>query len=131
MFYQLIYASRAVGSLSNSALQELVTRARAFNSVHHITGALFYDGGHFAQVLEGAQAEVDHLFGRIRRDPRHQDVTVVTRSMRPRRDYPHWGMAGHLLAAVEFAQLLKCLPEAASSPLRTRLEPFLHHSQRL
>lgn len=134
MFYQLIYVSQATAPLSGVALKELIAKARTFNSLHHITGVLFYDGGHFAQVLEGAQAEVDYLFARIQRDARHQHVTVVTRSFRARREYPHWGMAGHIVAATEFAELIKCLPEenlSLSEPLRNRLEPFVTRSQRV
>ncbi|MBC6608186.1 BLUF domain-containing protein [Hymenobacter sp. BT188] len=135
MFYQLIYVSRAVAPLSAEAMQSLVTQARNFNSIHHITGVLFYDGEHFAQILEGAETEVENLFARIQADTRHRQVTVVTRSRRPRREYPHWGMAGHLLAASQFAELVKCLPEeteqSAPRSLRVRLEPFVAHSPRL
>ena len=116
-------------------MQSLVTHARNFNSIHHITGVLFYDGKHFAQILEGAEKEVENLFDRIKVDTRHRQVTVVTRSRRPRREYPHWGMAGHLLAESQFAELVKCLPDEpeqfAPRSLRVRLEPFVAHSPRL
>ncbi|SMB83487.1 BLUF domain protein [Hymenobacter roseosalivarius DSM 11622] len=135
MFYQLIYVSRAVAPLGAEAMQSLVTHARSNNALHHVTGALFYDGEHFAQILEGAQQEVESLFTRIQADNRHRQVTVVTRSQRARREYPHWGMAGHLLAAAQFAELVKCLPDEAEEPasrsLRVRLDPFVAQSKRL
>lgn len=135
MFYQLIYVSRAAAPLSAEEMQSLITHARNFNSIHHITGVLFYDGEHFAQILEGAENEVESLYTRIKVDTRHRQVTTVTRTRRPRREYPHWGMAGHLLAAAQFAELVKCLPDETEQPaprsLRVRLEPFVAHSQRL
>jgi hypothetical protein len=134
MFYQLIYVSRVVEPLSSADLKSLVVHARNFNSIHHITGILFYDGEHFAQVLEGAREEVESLYARIQQDSRHRQVTIVTRTTRSRREYPHWGMAGHLLAATQFAELLKCLPEEnhpAPRSLRTRLDTFVVNSQRM
>ena len=134
MFYQLIYVSRVVEPVSSADLKSLVAHARNFNSIHHITGILFYDGEHFAQVLEGGYEEVESLFARIQQDRRHFQVTVVTRTRRPRREYPHWGMAGHMVAAKQFAELVKCLPdENQPTPrsLRARLDTFVANSQRL
>jgi hypothetical protein len=135
MIYQLSYVSRAVVLLSYAALRSLVAHARAFNDAHGITGILFYGEGHFAQVLEGEQEEVERLFDRIQRDTRHYDVTVITRVQRPQRVYAQWGMAGHVLAADQFAELVKCLPEEqeepAARPLEARLEEFVTRSQPL
>ncbi|SMB99187.1 BLUF domain protein [Hymenobacter roseosalivarius DSM 11622] len=118
--------------MSYPELRALVAHARAYNAAHDITGILFYGEGHFAQVLEGEQEEVERLFGRIQRDARHHDVTVVTRVARPRRTYPQWGMAAHRLAEAQFAELVRHLPEGADArPLKARLETFVIESQRL
>lgn len=121
--------------MSYPELRSLVTHARAYNAAHAITGILFYGEGHFAQVLEGEQAEVEDIFARIQRDTRHYDVTVVMRAPRPRRTYPLWGMAGHRLAAAQFAELVKHLPEQTegtdAKPLEVRLEAFVVDSEQL
>jgi hypothetical protein len=135
MLYQLTYVSRAVTPLSYPELRSLVAHARAYNAAHDITGILFYGEGNFAQVLEGEQAEVERLYERIEHDARHSTVTVVTRVSRPRRTYPQWGMAGHRLAAAQFAELVRHLPEEAENPnarpLAIRLEAFVNESERL
>lgn len=134
MLYQLSYVSRATTPMSYPELRALVAHARAYNVAHSVTGILFYGEGNFAQVLEGEQAEIESLFGRIQQDARHHDVTVITRVVRAQRTYPQWGMAGHRLAEAQFAELVKYLPEAAGAsaqPLQARLEVFVAESEQL
>ncbi|MBC6989989.1 BLUF domain-containing protein [Hymenobacter sp. BT491] len=139
MFYQLIYVSVAFAPFTNPELHALAAQARAHNSQRHITGILFYGEGYFAQVLEGAQEEVESLYASIKRDTRHHHVTLVVRGTRPRREFPHWSMACRQLTYPAFAQLVKCLPETAhevktatgSHSLGARIAPYVEQGVRL
>ncbi len=96
-FLQLIYFSRSqVGTRPEavaSAIWAIETRARRFNTQAGITGALYYSGPHFAQVLEGPREAVLLLIAAIAADTRHTDVTIVREEMVPTRAFGGWAMA--------------------------------------
>ncbi|MEJ1935248.1 BLUF domain-containing protein, partial [Nostoc sp. NIES-2111] len=59
-----------------------------------ITGHLICDEGWFAQILEGPETAVKDLVGRIARDPRHSEMTVLSeRRLLADRTFPRWSMA--------------------------------------
>lgn len=57
-----------------------------------ITGALYFDGAQFYQVLEGEETAVHALYARIRRDPRHHAVQTLWDGPITRRRFGHWAM---------------------------------------
>ena len=71
----------------------LFTNARRNNKAAGITGALLLTGDWFVQVLEGEEAAVRDLYGRIERDPRHDQVALL--SAEPEADvvFGRWSMA--------------------------------------
>jgi hypothetical protein len=94
---QLVYISAALISaalppITPEALQLLLTKARAANAIHKVTGMLLYDSGSFLQVLEGPAAGVDHIFDCIQRDPRHHQIRVRLRQPTEVREFPDWTM---------------------------------------
>ena len=95
--YKIVYCSKnyiagTPGELDSEMLQILNT-ARANNSRQSVTGALLFNSGYFAQVLEGPQASIERIFEQIQRDPRHGDVTVLESGATPERIFPEWSMA--------------------------------------
>jgi len=52
-----------------------------------------FNGTNFAQVLEGDNIAVLTMLGRIAKDSRHRDVTVVQESWVPTRQFGGWAMA--------------------------------------
>ncbi len=94
---QLTYFSQSrIGNrpeLIASAIWDIKTRSRRVNAQVGITGALYYSGPHFAQVLEGPRAAVLLLIAAIAADPRHSDVTIVQEEMVPARTFGGWAMA--------------------------------------
>ncbi|MGY2134952.1 BLUF domain-containing protein [Hymenobacter sp. HD11105] len=109
MLYSLIYTSRAVRPLDEQSLQTLLAQARHHNASQHLTGVLLYAGGRFLQVLEGPRTEVEALFARIQRDPRHVHVRLVGRGVVRRREFPQWGMGFRRLSYPVWAQLRRLL----------------------
>jgi blue light- and temperature-responsive anti-repressor len=74
-------------------LHKILFDARSKNSGLGITGALLYNHGDFAQILEGPRNLVAQLIGTIRVDPRHLNVTVCLDSPSTERAFPDWSMA--------------------------------------
>lgn len=75
--YELVYLSLAEHPMSDSELRDLLTKARAYNDAHGITGVLIYRDREFMQLLEGEQADVMALYAHIEHDQRHRQVHCV------------------------------------------------------
>lgn len=95
--YRLLYCSRNTmsGSLEQQQLEitQILAKSRVNNSANGITGALLFNSGFFAQVLEGPLQKVEQTFERIQRDMRHGDVSVLECTLVSSRDFPEWSMA--------------------------------------
>jgi len=94
---RLVYYSRNTITGGDAAvtasIQQILQSARRNNPPVGVTGALMFNGGCFAQVLEGPARAVAGVFERIQRDFRHSDVTVLDCSFVDGRTFPHWSMA--------------------------------------
>lgn len=91
--YRLIYISSATTGMSPPELLKLLAIARERNARADVTGMLLYRDQSFMQVLEGAEAAVRSLFARIERDPRHENVALISRGPVMSRDFADWSMA--------------------------------------
>ena len=97
--FRLIYRSRSLLSEQSgtveAGLSEILRVARTNNRKHGITGALmlYEHKDWFAQVLEGPETEINTLFERIKKDPRHKDVEVKEAGNAPARLFSKWAMA--------------------------------------
>jgi blue light- and temperature-responsive anti-repressor len=95
--YRLVYTSRNQMPGSEAAMAEAVAQiletSRRNNVRADVTGALMFNGGAFAQVLEGPRRGVEQTFERIQRDMRHGDVTVLQCGPVDSRGFTNWSMA--------------------------------------
>lgn len=95
--YRLIYLSHnEIDGEAEQVHQEvanILKVARETNAANGITGALMFNSGCFAQVLEGSQASVEDTFERIQCDPRHSDVVVLSFDAVEVREFDSWSMA--------------------------------------
>lgn len=95
--YNLIYCSknciRGGEAQVKAELQNILAASRKNNTAHDITGALLYNGGNFAQVLEGPLAAIERTFEKIQCDPRHTEVNVLHNGPAESRNFPEWSMA--------------------------------------
>lgn len=95
--YRILYCSR--NTLNGSAAEQeaeigsILTKSRQNNAANGITGALLFNSGFFAQVLEGPLEMVETTFERIQRDLRHDDVSVLECGFVSSREFPEWSMA--------------------------------------
>ena len=107
MLVRLLYASRAAQPLAPALLDSILAQARVHNPAHGITGILCHGGDAFMQVLEGGRDAVSVLFGRIVRDDRHRDVTLLHFEEVTERRFAGWTMGHVNLAKVNPSILLK------------------------
>ncbi|AWN36002.1 BLUF domain-containing protein [Methylobacterium radiodurans] len=95
--YRLVYASKNLLQGSEAEIAEAVSQILAAsqrnNAAVAVTGALMFNAGAFAQVLEGPREGVETTFERIQCDPRHGDVTVLQCGSVEERTFVNWSMA--------------------------------------
>ncbi len=92
--FRLVYYSRNRIPPASTAgeIDQILEASRRNNGRAGVTGALIFNSGIFAQVLEGALPDVQVAFERIQRDVRHGDVEVLAFGPAPERAFPSWSM---------------------------------------
>jgi hypothetical protein len=97
---QLTYLSRnglaGDGAALDEQLSQILKVSRRNNRRDGITGHLVSDGTWFLQILEGDHEKVMAALVRIRFDPRHSDVVVISTRQIRTRSFPQWSMGGSL-----------------------------------
>ena len=89
----LIYVSTSINLLSDQELLDILKVSRENNKSSEVTGLLLYKGGNFMQVLEGPNDVVTALYKKIKTDPRHKDVSVISKEQIQARQFHAWEMA--------------------------------------
>ena len=75
---RLVYVStRAPGLSDDQIVDDIVLPSIAYNRSVDITGCLWFSEESFLQVLEGGADEIEALYGRIKADARHYNVTTL------------------------------------------------------
>ena len=95
---QLVYASKSEVPQGKALLElrSILTASQARNSQQKVTGYLIADGRSFFQVLEGEPVDVRATFERIRSDPRHSSVQMLSTKVIFIREFAAWSMGGWL-----------------------------------
>ncbi len=75
--HALVFSSHATLELTPFQLEELLLAKRFRNRETDVTDVLLYHDGSFMQSLEGPKSAVHETFARIKRDARHNGVTVL------------------------------------------------------
>lgn len=95
--YRCVYYSKNLitgGSLRIAEeIESILAAARRNNPPLSVTGALVFNRGLFAQVLEGPCPSVESLFEKILRDERHGDIQVLGFGAARERLFSNWSMA--------------------------------------
>ncbi|RZL29203.1 MAG: BLUF domain-containing protein [Sphingomonas sp.] len=94
--YRLVYYSRNLttsdGETFAAEVNDILATSRANNERDGITGALMFNAGCFAQVLEGPLDAVEVAFERIQQDDRHSEVSLLAMEPIAKRSFPNWAM---------------------------------------
>ena len=92
--YRLIYKSRANQKIDWEFVKAVLGTSEQNNEEAGITGVLLASDTHFLQVLEGDFDDINRLFMRIARDPRHEDVELISFGCVESRLFGGWTMHG-------------------------------------
>ncbi len=129
---QIIYASAAAKPFARDNLVELLKIARRKNMAADISGMLLYHGGSFLQVLEGPEKNVEELYAKIQKDPRHNRCLLLWRDSIQQKEFENWSMgfvdttrvAARIEGFVDYAMQLKTmtLDEAGARKILSRFQ---------
>ena len=92
----IMYVSRIVdednGGTIASGLSSIYDVAQKENNKHSVTGVFCCRSGHYIQVIEGDESDVDQLFNNITLDNRHHEVTTLFDMPITERSFSSWDM---------------------------------------
>jgi len=136
MIRPVTYLSIAAASLTERDAERLAAEAEASNRACGITGMMAFGGDLIFQVLEGPRDTVQALIQRIRRDPRHRSLQILTDETVATRDFDGFPMSFRTLDedAIETIGATALIDETAipeivaamSTPLAPRLPTRSH-----
>lgn len=112
--YRLVYISRNEIKGDDTTvlynIEKILASSRRKNSVVNISGALMFNAGCFAQVLEGRQDDIQNSFECIQCDSRHSHIIVLSFESISRREFSNWSMAyigADSTASAKFANIMQ------------------------
>jgi hypothetical protein len=116
--HRLVYASRQnVEAVDLDYQVDAIIRSSIGNNRRDgLTGLLLVHDGWFVQALEGPAETVMTAYGRITRDPRHSDPTVLTAGPADRREFGDWNMCERRAAPSDAAILATLSRKGAFEP---------------
>jgi len=105
--HRLVYYSRNHIAGDEAAFRthvdDILHKSRINNGRDGITGALLFNAGCFAQVLEGPLPALEAAFERIQQDDRHGEVSLLALDPLASRSFPNWAM-GYVGASAAHTQ---------------------------
>ena len=133
--HRLVYYSRnrirGDALALSSEIEQILATSRVNNEAVGISGALMFNAGCFAQVLEGAREALEDTFERIQQDARHGDVSLLAFNPSPHRVFDTWSM-GFVGASVEDSARYGAVADASGfDPSRMTGEAILEALHRL
>ncbi len=133
--YRLVYYSRNRVTGGPEALANAITSILAASQVNNarmnVTGALMFNTGCFAQVLEGPRDAVENIFERIQQDERHGDVSLLAFDPAPARAFERWSMGFVGASVVDAARYGALAQDSGFDPTRMTGEALFETLHRL
>jgi hypothetical protein len=123
---QLVYVSSVTPNAVGADPALILAASRANNRRDAITGLLYSDGARFLQALEGPVEQVEATFARIKTDPRHRAIVVLSRRSIAAREFGDWAMA-HRTPGTDadlFIDQVSALSANAAPDVRATFEGF-------
>jgi hypothetical protein len=106
----IIYVSSAIKLLDDAQLVEILTLARKNNSERNVSGILLYSEGTFIQVLEGNDADVDYIFGKIEKDTNHKNIITLVDKPISKKNFADWSMGFLTMQPQKLKDILGYMP---------------------
>ena len=132
-FLRIVYESQASASLSEAEVIDILRKSQVRNNQDKISGILLFQGRRFLQFIEGPPQAVQALFARIAKDPRHQDIRILSETNDEKLLMPTWAMAyssptlelhkgdTFLLGQRQAQSICELLPEQIARPFLEQL----------
>ena len=100
-----VYVSEATAPISPPVLQQILAVSRERNAAAGVTGMLICSPQAFFQVLEGEAADVESVYARIARDPRHHQLRRLVSEPIAQRGFADWAMGEAQVSEAEIQAL--------------------------
>lgn len=115
---RLTYAStvKSMPSQLRDDLINILDESNTYNFSHNIHGVLLFGNHYFYQCLEGSKTEIERLYEKIARDPRHQHVTQISL-------YPI-SILGFSIWQMKYVQLNREINQFFSNKGLERFDPY-------
>jgi Sensors of blue-light using FAD len=92
MLIRLVYASTAQSGVDLNEFKRILLQAQANNHRRDLTGMLAFNSKIFLQALEGSREQINDLYAKLLRDPRHNTVTLLSYKEIEERHWANWSM---------------------------------------
>ncbi len=89
---RLVYISQPTDQFQADDIEKILVSAQANNRAKFVTGMLVFNSNLFLQVLEGGPEQVNGIFSKIFKDPRHRKVQLVNYGPIKKRLFADWSM---------------------------------------
>jgi len=124
---QLTYIS-SVPPRTPVDVEDILRVSRRNNGAAGVTGLLLFDGRRFLQALEGEAALVNATYQRIKTDPRHRAIVLLSSNDVQARAFGAWSMAAQRVSAAKGStvaeQIDALTAEVADANLRELFRSF-------
>jgi hypothetical protein len=111
---QLTYISTAARDVDEQAVDAILASARRNNAAEGVTGLLLYDGKRFLQALEGDAERVNRIYNRIKADPRHRGLVLLSSTETDTRAFGDWSMAAQRVGVARGLSVVEQVQELTS-----------------
>jgi hypothetical protein len=98
MLAQLVYVSSRKSTCSDQEIEKILSACQKNNPHAEATGVLLYSKDKFIQYLEGDSKQLLALFDKIKQDPRHEQVKMISYGPIQEKAFPSWHMATRQLS---------------------------------
>jgi hypothetical protein len=92
MLAHLSYTSRRTPLCAEQEIERILASAAHHNPQLGITGVLIYSDEKFFQYMEGEYRAIVTLYDKIKLDPRHTDVTLLSMGPIKVKGFTNWSM---------------------------------------
>ncbi|MCX2743208.1 BLUF domain-containing protein [Mangrovivirga sp. M17] len=92
MLSHLVYLSKRTPNCTNEEIDKILQSCNKNNKEFDLTGVLLYSDKQFVQYLEGEYNEIFGLYDKIKDDPRHNQIVLITSGPIENRAFPSWQM---------------------------------------
>jgi hypothetical protein len=101
MLSQLVYVSSRKSSCTDQEIEKILAACQRNNPHAEATGVLLYSKDKFIQYLEGDAKQLLALYDKIKQDPRHEKVRMISYGPIKEKAFPSWHMATKQLSTAQ------------------------------